>query len=106
MNPNVGLGTKAALSGAIGAWGAAIAASIDAGWQFYQDPGICSLLAIAVLATLGLFAGRSYQQGKIDEGRDASRWYDLAPDMPPDGALDVSAETSRPAVGGSYRPEG
>lgn len=98
MNPTVGLGSKAMIGGAIGAWAAFLTAAIDAGSSWYTDPSVVALLVTAVLAVVALFTGRSYQAGKITAAGDAAvRAYDDAPEPAPIAATDVSATPRRVA---------
>jgi hypothetical protein len=88
------------LAAAIAATGTAIAACVNAGWTFYQDPGAVTLVVAAITAVAALFGGRSYQAGKLTEGVDPTRMLDQAPDAVPITATDVSAQVTNGKAAG------
>jgi hypothetical protein len=68
--PTIGLGTVSAIGGVIAAGAAFLTAAIDAGLDdtpFYSDPGVTTLFVTFIGAVAALFAGRSYQAGKLTE---------------------------------------
>lgn len=92
--PN-GTGTTVTLSGIVAAFVAFLTAAINAGAEFYQDPGVITLFVTFIGLVATFYGARSYQAGQLYKPVDPSvpaEVVDYAGELVPDKPTDVDKD--------------